>query len=260
VCLILFALQADARFPLVVAANRDESFDRPTAVAAEWEDVPGLVAGRDLEQGGTWLGVTRTGRFAALTNVRQAGSFRAEARSRGNLVADFLRGTESPAAYTSRVHGNGHAFNGFNLLVGSARAIRYCSNRVETPVAVVPGIHGLSNAHLDTPWPKVVRGRDALQSVLAGPADVLVERLFDLLSDRLAAPDAALPHTGVGLQRERELSPLFISGGHYGTRCSTVVLFDRDGRIHFHEKTWDAGGIEHETVRFRLEAAASSRG
>ena len=241
-CLILLAYGVRADWPLVVAANRDEFYARPTRRAEFWPDAAALVAGRDLTHGGTWLGVTRAGRFAAVTNFREAARQNEDAPSRGRLTVDFLLGDEGPRAYLERLARRAAEFNGFNLLAGDAEGLWYFSNRGGGPRELGPGVYGLSNHLLDTPWPKVERGKRALAESLAraGPPDV--EELFRVLAESEPAPDASLPDTGVGLERERLLSPLFIRSETYGTRSSTVVLFEEGGRVRFVERAFGAGG------------------
>ncbi len=239
-CLIAFAYQAHPRYRLVVAANRDEFYRRPTAAAGFWPECPGLLAGRDLEQGGAWLGVTGDGRFAALTNYRDPAANKPDARSRGALVRDFLCGGREARAYLEGIRAAQGEYNGFNLLAGDAGGLWYYSNRTDVVAAVAPGIHGLSNHLLDTPWPKVAKAKAGLAACLAGPEDALAAGLFALLADDAPAPDGALPDTGVGLAWERLLSPVFIAGEDYGTRSSTVVLAGGGG-AWFAERNWPGG-------------------
>lgn len=254
-CLILFAWDVHPAYRLVVAANRDEYYARPTAPAAFWPEAPGLLAGRDLAGGGSWFGITRQSRFAALTNYRDQASHRPEAPSRGALVTGFLLGDQPPAAWLTAVARQGAAYNGFGLLCGDLRELWYQSNRGGPPAAVSPGIHGLSNHVLDTPWPKVVRGTAALGQVLQAPA-VDPEALFALLADRTSAPDGQLPGTGVSLAWERLLSPLFIDAEGYGTRSSTVLLVGRDGEVFFAERSFAAGAVPGATATFRFRAGS----
>lgn len=234
-CTLLFAWQVDPARPLIVAANRDEFHGRPTAPAQRWADAPRVFAGRDLLAGGTWLGVGPGSRFAALTNVREPGvAVPAEARSRGELVAEFLRGDEAPGDYLARLDPAQYA--GFNLVVADARALWYLSNRSGPARALGPGVYGISNAALDTPWPKVVRGRERLAALVAAGA-ATTEALLDLLADRAPAADAELPDTGVGLALERMLSPLCIVGPDHGTRSSTALIILRDGTVEFRERS-----------------------
>ena len=249
-CLVLFAYEVHPSYRLILAANRDEFYERPTEAASFWRDAPGVLAGRDLLHGGTWLGVTRAGRFAAVTNFRDSSAKLDGARSRGALVTDFLKGGQSPAGYARAVAAGAQAYNGFNLLAGDARSLYYFSNRGGAPAKLAPGVYGLSNHLLDTPWPKVVRGKRALAEVVESGDALAPEAVVQILSDRVRAADAELPDTGVGVLVERLLSPLFIVSPGYGTRCSTVVLVGRDGRLTFVERTF---GAEAETGEVRHE-------
>ena len=242
-CLILLAWRVHPDYPLVVAANRDEFFARPTAPAGFWADAPEIFAGRDLEAGGTWLGATRRGRFAALTNYRDPARIRRGTPSRGELVAAFLQGEAAPADYVARLRPRAGDYNGFNLLVGDGRDMHYFSNVAEEsghigPLA--PNVYGLSNHLLDTPWPKVARGKSALTAALDALPEA--EPLFELLRDDHQAADEELPRTGVSLEWERLLSAAFIRSPAYGTRSSTVVLRDTAGNTTFIEQTWDRDG------------------
>jgi len=210
-CLILFAWEHHPRYRLVVAANRDEFYARPTAPAGWWADAPRVLAGRDLREGGTWLGVTRDGRFAAVTNVREPQSYRVGAPSRGHLVGNFLAGRAPALAYLAGLMPMAPAFNGFNVLVCDGATLAWFSNRGSGARTLPPGVYGVSNALLDTPWPKVVLGKDDLRQALAGPDDALEARLFATLARRDPAPAAELPSTGVGDERERALSSAFIA-------------------------------------------------
>jgi uncharacterized protein with NRDE domain len=251
-CLILFAWKVLPDFPLVLAANRDEFYERPSAPADFWEDAPDLLAGRDLRDGGTWLGVTREGRVAALTNYRDPASLKTGAPSRGILVSDYLRGRENPEAYLGRIAPEADCFNGFNLLVGDADELLCFSNRGARE-RLQPGIYGLSNHLLDTPWPKVAQGKSALKALLQAEKGVAPEALFALLADRTRPPDDRLPDTGVGLEWERVLSPLFIESPAYGTRSSTVLLIDRDGCMTFIERVFNGAADPWMTARFEFQ-------
>jgi len=235
VCTLLFAWQVDPRRRLVVAANRDEFYARPAERAAFWPDAPQVFAGRDLQGGGTWLGVTKAGRFAALTNVREPHvQVPPHAPSRGQLVADFLRGDDPPEAYLASLRPADYA--GFNLVVGDRSALWYLCNRAGPARRLGPGVYGVANARLDDPWPKVVRGRERLAAVVADPEQG-THALLDLLTDPAPAADAELPDTGVGLAMERMLSPLFIASPVYGTCCSTALEIYDDGSLTFRERT-----------------------
>lgn len=243
-CLIVFAWRAHPDFPLVLGANRDEFLDRPTRPAAFWPEQPDLLAGRDLRGGGTWLGVTRSGRIAAVTNFRQGTAARSDLRSRGLLVFDFLVADRAPAVYLAGVAAERRAYEGFNLLAGVGHELHYFSNRGGDPEPVAPGVHGLSNALLDTPWPKVERAKSALARLLDRDRAALVDGVLALLADRVRPADHELPSTGVSLEWERCLSPVFIASPDYGTRSSTVLLVDRRGSVTFLERSF-----EHSTGR-----------
>jgi uncharacterized protein with NRDE domain len=239
-CLIVLAWQVRRDLPLVVAANRDEWRDRPAQAAGWWADRPEILAGRDLQAGGTWMGLTATGRFAAVTNFRDPADKRSTARSRGELVTDFLAGEESAARFLSNLSARSHEYNPFNLVVGDGASLFYYGSREDFVRAIEPGIHGLSNHLLDEPWPKVVRAREGMERALAqaDPAPAL----FELLSDASPAADAQLPDTGVSPPWERRLSAALITGADYGTRASTVVTFSSGGEVAFEERTRNAQG------------------
>lgn len=257
-CLVVFALDAHPQHRLVLAGNRDEAFARPAAPVAPWPDAPGVVAGRDLEAGGTWLGVADGGRWAVLTNVRDPQHPRLARRSRGALAAEFLRGTASADDYADAVIRERDLYDGFNLVVGDRRSARVVSTRPGGSAALGPGVYGLSNDRLDTPWPKTVRARDALAGVLAAPGAVDPSALLALLDDRRQAPDAALPDTGVGLALERVLSPVRIVAGDYGTRVSTALVLDRDGGGTVSERTWRPDGTAAGTRSVALDGGRPS--
>ena len=253
-CLIVLAWRTQARFPLIVAANRDEYFLRPAAPAGFWDDHPGVLAGRDLEAGGTWLGITLAGRFAALTNYRNPADKKTGAPSRGALVSEFLTGKAAPKAYVQELEKRGSEYNGFGLLVGDAGSMYFLSNRGSHAVRVEPGVHGLSNHLLDTPWPKVEKGKAKLAARLDQPFDA--EAAFALLDDTERARDGELPSTGVSLELEERLSAIRIPAvGGYGTRCSTVLALGMDGKIEFHERSYREDGSVSGTVGYRLTLA-----
>jgi uncharacterized protein with NRDE domain len=251
-CLVLLALDPHPDYQLVVAANRDEFYDRPTAPANFWLDAPSVLAGRDLQAGGTWLGITRGGRFAAVTNYRQGQREPTATRSRGLLVSDFLRGDISGLDYMERVERDASLYNGFNLLAGDSAGLFYFSNREGRVRRLSPGVYGLSNHLLDTPWPKVAATKSVFGTVLRGSGLQLTDDLFRLLSSRNRAKDEELPSTGVGPDWERLLSSAFIASPDYGTCSSTVVLLSRAGSIVFVERSFGRGGGSGTEARFEV--------
>lgn len=254
-CLILFAHECHPKYHLILAANRDEFYERPAVPLAFWDDAPSVLAGRDLKNMGTWLGINTSGSLAAITNFRDPESANPEAPSRGGLVSRFLIENHSPESYIREIEKAGHRYNGFNLLVAKGRDLFYYANKGAGIKKIDPGLYGLSNDLLDTPWPKVVKGKDGLQHLLSKGGEVDPEAVFDLLSDGSYAPDAALPDTGVGDVWERILSPLFINSKIYGTRCSSVILIEKTGKTVFYERTFrkhNGRVAEGETVRYSL--------
>ncbi|MCP4751540.1 MAG: NRDE family protein [Proteobacteria bacterium] len=254
-CLILLAYQVHAKYPLVVAANRDEFYDRPTAPADFWDTHRELLAGRDLQGGGTWLGITRQGRFAALTNFRRPQGPEASAPSRGRIVLDCLAGTESMESYLNQLSDSSARYNGFNLLAGTVDSLVYFANETGKIETVSPGIHGLCNHLLDTPWPKVVRGKTRLSKCLEKESGPDLEELVCLMLDVTPAPDAELPDTGVGLEMESMLSSIFIRSPSYGTRSSTILLVDHKNNVTFLEVTYDedCGKESRRLHEFKLQ-------
>jgi len=251
-CLVALAIDQNRRFPLVVATNRDEFFQRPAARLAWWTPPgggPAVLSGRDLESGGTWLGLTAQGRLALLTNIRAPSRVEAEAPSRGRIVPEWLAARESAGQFWMRTALSGH--NGFNLIAADFRRGEcfWASNAAAHPLRLERGVYGLSNARLDTPWPKVQHIKNRLRESLAAveSVDALAAQLFAALAERAPAPDDALPHTGVRIELERQLSPAFIRTPDqgYGTRCSTLIITERVGRhpvTHVFERTFSATG------------------
>lgn len=243
-CLILVGWQVHPDYPLVVAANRDEFYARPTAAAAFWPEVPEVLGGRDLQAGGTWLGATRSGRFAAVTNVREPGTPPGR-RSRGDLTSSFLLSSQSPIDYAAALVADDYA--GYNLLLADTQTLVYASNRGITSQALEPGIYGLSNHRLDTPWPKLLKARESFVQALATLPEE--QAFFSLLADRRVEADENLPDTGVPLAWERLLSAVFVHSSDYGTRASTLLLRDRTGIVLLHEKSFAADGDEFQSSR-----------
>ncbi len=237
-CLIVFAWRPGHAQPLIVAANRDEFYARPSLPLAQWPDMPEVYAGRDQEAGGTWLGVNAAGRFAALTNIRDPHQPPAR-KSRGELVARFLSGSQPIGEYLADVNGRSIEYAGFNLLVGTQDELWHYSANQPEPVRLEPGVYGLSNAGLDTPWPKLLKAKAALSELLENPQP---QALLALLSDPQTAPFAELPDTGVGLATESLLSSVFIASPSYGTRASTALIVNADGTRQMLERSFGPHG------------------
>ncbi|PEN15244.1 hypothetical protein CRI94_02900 [Longibacter salinarum] len=260
-CLLAFRLNDHPVYDLVFAGNRDEHYDRPTAPANFWEDHPHVLGGRDLRAGGTWMGVTRTGRWGVITNVRDPSNVKANAPSRGHLVSDFLTGLYEPFEYVRDLAPDADGYNGFNLLVGEGGTCAYLSNYRDGPEQIAPGVHGISNAVLNTSWPKTDRARAQIRQItdpssVSGRLDP--NDLLQLLDERRRFPDDDLPETGVGPEVESILSPIFIESESYGTRASTVLLIAKDGTVTFVERTFNRG-TPSRTRRFTFDRVSRSR-
>ncbi|MBT9523435.1 MAG: NRDE family protein [Dechloromonas sp.] len=236
-CLIVVGWRVHPDFPLVVAANRDEFYARPTAPLGRWPDAPEVIGGLDLEAGGTWLGISQSGRFAAVTNVREPGMAKG-AQSRGGLTRGFLTARSSAAEYATEIDGN--QYSGFNLLLGDGDTLVYCSNRDGQPRPLAPGIYGLSNHLLDSPWPKLLAARQRFAEALSRLPDE--SAFFELLADQAIVADENLPSTGVPIEWERLLSAIFVKSESYGTRASTLVWQDAGGNITVHENSFGPNG------------------
>ena len=254
-CLILFAIEQHPHYPLVVIANRDEFYARPAQNAHWWQDHPDVFAGRDLQAGGTWLGVNRRGRFAAVTNVREPGGMTPGALSRGDLPLGYLQGEVDAQAYLQQLQQRGASYSGFNLLFGDQQGLYFASNRSSGIERVSAGVYGVSNGGFDEDWPKLSSGREALSQAMQ--EDIAAPQLMRILGDNQIAADERLPSTGVELDIERMLSSRFIRSAEYGTRACSIVLADRDNRIHFYEQNYiDAthtGELVQETFEITRE-------
>lgn len=250
-CLIVFAWHVVPGVPIIAAANRDEFYDRPAAPAGPWPGQPHVIAGRDLQGGGSWMGVTLDGehgaRFAALTNIRSPAERRVDAPSRGALVADFLRGDMSAADYVADLAARPDLYNGYNLVLGDREALYWYSNRGQQDARngqpLERGrIYGISNGLLDATWPKVLRTKAQFASLLCQGAPE--DAYFEMLADTTPAPDVRLPETGMPIEVERMLSPVCIESPGYGTRTSTVVKLYRDAPPELHERVVQPGVVE----------------
>jgi uncharacterized protein with NRDE domain len=236
-CVIFLAINQHSKYKLVLAANRDEFYERPTTQADFWVENENVLAGIDLVHGGTWLGVTKNGRFAAVTNFRDPNQLKGKL-SRGNLVKDFLLGEDSPNAYLQQIQADKDNYTGFNLLVGELQndvIVSYYANTSDEIIDLKSGFYGLSNHLLDTDWHKVRSGKLKLQDSLN---EVSTDKLFEILADKTQADVEDLPNTGVGIERERILSPVFIETPVYGTRCSSLILVDNADNITFIERNY----------------------
>ena len=247
-CLILFAFQQHADYPLIVIANRDEYYARPTQNAHWWNDAD-IFAGRDLEANGTWLGINRQGHFAAVTNVREPGGMKASKISRGELTRNYLSTTQTAEEYLQQLAPHDQNYAGFNLMLADQQGIWFYSNRDHGIKRIEPGIYGISNGGFDEPWPKLSTGKLELEAMLSSGIDA--GELMEILTDHRVAHDHELPDTGVPIDIERMLSSRFIRSPGYGTRASSVVLMDKHQRVVFREQNFsDAehdGPLVHET-------------
>lgn len=251
-CLILLAIKSHPSYKLIIAANRDEYYERPTAAADFWADNPDILAGKDLRAGGTWLGITRKGRIGAITNYRDPASLKKGSPSRGNLVRDYLTGRKNPVDFLAGLGKNAGRHNGFNLIVGDKDALYWYSNRGEGTRYLTPGIYGLSNHLLDTPWPKVTRAKEIFKKLLTNKKDPSPDALFTILADQTTPDDKSLPDTGVGLEWERMLSPIFITSKIYGTRSSTLIMIDKSNRVTFMERSFDPASDRASTGTYEF--------
>lgn len=245
-CLITFHWQDHPRYPLIVASNRDEVYNRPTEAAHFWPDHPYLLAGRDLLQQGTWLGITKQGKFAALTNYRDSVKMATNKRSRGDLVKNYLTSDMHPVDYLTIVHDQSDEYTGFNLIVGTTDELYYYNNIEKARSRIPSGTHSLSNRFLNTPWQKVIKSKSKLRSYAQTHNIINTDLLFHILLDAEQAPDDQLPDTGIGKTLEKQLSSLFIQTPSYGTRSSTVLLIDHDLNVTFIERTYDQGKFTTE--------------
>jgi uncharacterized protein with NRDE domain len=250
-CLIFLSVSNHPDYKLIVAANRDEFYQRETTPVHFWEDHPHILGGRDMEASGTWMAMSKNGKISMVTNYRDPQNINPKAPSRGQLVSDYLENGDAPEAYLKDISSNGKSYNGFNLVVGSPNELFYYSNYKGTVEKIEPGIHGLSNHLLNTPWPKVERGLEKMKHAMA---DSIIDpiKLFDVLYDSEIASDEKLPDTGVGVERERMLSSMFIKSPNYGTRCSTVVMVNQKNEVVYSERVYDLETFKYTTRTFEF--------
>ncbi len=240
-CVIIFALRQHTRYPFIVAANRDEYYNRPTIAADFWPDLPEVIAGRDKQAGGTWLGLSRRGRFAAITNHYEPGRHTPSLQSRGELVSSFLVTDESLDEYSVQLDHSRENYNGYGLIFGSFSHLRYQSNRDSRIVDITEGVHGLGNDFLNTPWPRVEEGKRKLLEVAQSDDQLEAEQFFEILLDSDAIrPDHSEASTSNILEAiDPAQMPIFIRLKDYGTRSSSVILVNSDGTVMFEERTFN---------------------
>lgn len=254
-CISLIAHNTHPEYRLILAFNRDENHSRPTEPLGYWKDNSSILAGRDLKAGGTWLGTTLTGRIANITNYRDSNiPLKKDAPSRGQLISQFLTGTDNPENFLEEIQLNVDQYNGFSLVVGNGQQLCFYSNIEKKIKELSSGIYGLSNHLLDTPWSKVEYGKKRLAKLIANKS-FHIDEIFNILSDKTIAEDSNLPDTGFGRDFERVASPLFVVNQKFGTRSSSVILIDYKGRVSFSERTFDkeANIIKSETYNFNIK-------
>lgn len=252
-CLIILATHAHAQYPLILAGNRDEFYDRPAETASIWKTKPELIAGKDLKAGGTWLGISKTGKIAALTNHRDMKDIKENAPSRGHIVKNILTSNLSVPEYLQELHSSARKYNGFNLITGDSNQLYYFSSVKNSYREIPPGIYSISNAFLDTPWPKTEWSKNRFESIIRNES-YDDEAVFELLLNKTRYPKEQLPHTGLPVDLEKAVSAVFIKTENYGTRCSTVVRVNKESELFFEERSFEAGtdkisGIAQFNVR-----------
>ncbi|MGE0587499.1 MAG: NRDE family protein [Cyclobacteriaceae bacterium] len=251
-CLIFLSVNHHPKYKLIVAANRDEFYKRKTAAAHYWEDHPDILGGRDLEAQGTWMAMTRGGRIGMVTNYRDLSNINPTAPSRGKLVSDFLLADASADEYLKDIHESAAEYNGFNLILGTPDGLSYYSNYQSKIIQLEPGFYGLSNHLLNTPWPKVERGKRVIIPILQRD-QVEPDLLFEVLRDEKIALDSELPKTGLELERERALSAMFIKTPNYGSRCSTVIMIDKKNSVNYIERVYNLETFEYNTQSYNWD-------
>lgn len=237
-CIIFVAIKQHPDYPLIIAANRDEFYNRPTQVSHWWQQSPAILAGKDLKAGGSWMGISREGDIAALTNIRNPLRDIQNARSRGELIPHYLNRTSDDATFAQSLKATSQQYNGYNLLFGHLSSLQVYNNHTDTLTPLHAGFHGLSNHALNTPWPKVTRGVAGLKAYISSNKKISQDALLLLLQDETPAPDNALPDTGVPVDWEKRLSSIFIRSAEYGTRSSTLLLINQDNDATWVEQSY----------------------
>jgi len=253
-CLLLLSYKTNPNYKLIVAANRDEFYDRPALLLHNWKNHPELFAGKDLKGNGTWLGITKKGKIAAITNYRDMSKIKDNAPTRGKLITDFLLDEMPAEQYTNLLLKTADIYNGYNLIYGNSDNLYYFSNISKEPVKLSKGIYGVSNHLLDSPWPKVVKSKKIFSELINEPSPSK-DKLFDLLQDEEIYPDESLPETGLGIELERMVSPIFTVTEKYGTRSSSVIFIDYNDNVEFTEKSFNNKNEEWTTttLSFKIE-------
>lgn len=247
-CLIVFSFNHHPKYPLILAGNRDEFYERPAKEAHFWDTNPQVLAGKDLKAGGTWLGVSERGEFGAITNYRNLYNPTEGDQTRGEIIPVFLTGHKPAKEKLTAINENKHRYSGFNLLAGSVRQLFYLNNTHGDFRPIEPGIHGISNAFLNTPWPKVEKARNEFEQITSSET-IDKEAVFRLLKASDPFPEESLPDTGLSKEMEKEVSPIFIETEGYGTRCSSLLLIDHNGTVNFTEKTYRGQNGKSDSVK-----------
>lgn len=249
-CLIFLSYQQNPKYPLIVLANRDEFYERKSEQASSWEGSD-ILAGKDLEAGGTWLGLNQQGSMAMITNYRDPANIKSKAPSRGKLVADFLTGNLDPQRYLLALDQSADLYNGYNLILGSLTDPWYYSNYQKKIYRLGTGLYGLSNELLDSPWPKVTKGKTLLSELMLSDS-LDHDQLFDQMQNAEQAEEGELPDTGIGLELEKAISPMFIKTDIYGTRCTTLITLNNAGEVYMEERTHAPDTQAHKSVSFNF--------
>lgn len=251
-CLIFLSYKQNKDYPLIVLANRDEFYKRPTMSANYWEENPNILAGKDLEGGGTWMGITKNGYMSMLTNYRDIANIKPNAPTRGKLVSDYLQGEFSPKEYLKALSKTGSDYNGYSLITGSFNDPWYYSNYQNKIAQLGTGLYGLSNALLNSKWPKIETGKEELAPLLLEDK-IDKEALFNLMTNAKLAEDNQLPETGLPLEKEKAISSRFINIEGYGTRCTTLIMVDKSGKVNFTERQYENGAATGEENQFAFK-------